>query len=191
VGKPGHKGGIRSFEAVQRDITSLLKQDKDIKVTTLFDRYALPSDWPGLEDCKKLPDLTQAHRVLCEAMHSEVCKAMGPDFHSNRFLPYIQFYEIEAFLFAHPTTTAKFLGNAAYAQQLQQMVQERGGCEHINDDPLKAPSKRIHNLFPHYTKGRSLNAQLPRICSEIGLDALRTACPLFAQWIRVLSTLST
>ncbi|HJS82816.1 MAG TPA: DUF4276 family protein, partial [Nitrososphaera sp.] len=147
VGKPGHKGGIRSFEAVQRDITSLLKQDKDATVTTLFDRYALPRDWPGLEDSKKFSDLAQAHRVLCKAMHAQVCKAMGSDFHSNRFLPYIQFYEVEAFLFARPITTAKLLGNPTYTHQLQQAVQERGGCEHINDDPSKAPSKRIHNLF--------------------------------------------
>ncbi|WP_447976543.1 DUF4276 family protein [Candidatus Nitrospira bockiana] len=145
-------------------------------VTTLFDRYALPQDWPGLDKSRRVSDLGQAHRILGEAMRDRIYNAMGSDFNQRRFLPYIQFYEIEAFLFAEPETTARMLGNSACATQLREVVQEGGGCEHINDDPSRAPSKRIQKLFPSYIKGQSPNAHLVRVCGEIGLDALCTAC---------------
>lgn len=189
LGKPGHKGGIRSFAVVQRDISNLLKQDTDAFVTTLFDWYGLPSGWPGLEESKLRAELPQAHSRLCQAMHSEVSETMGPDFRAQRFLPYIQFYEIEAYLFAVPDETARILGNDARAEDLRAVVKGEGGCEDINDDPISAPSKRIIALFPNYKKGKGINADLPRICTEAGLQALRDACPLFSRWVQALESL--
>lgn len=190
LGKPGHKGGIRSFAVVQRDISNLLKQDADAFVTTLFDRYGLPSDWPGLAESKQTAELAQAHSRLCQAMHSEVSGKMGPDFRARRFLPYIQFYEIEAFLFATPNETARVLGNNAQAEDLQEVVNEKGGCENINDGATTAPSKRIIALFPTYKKGKGINAHLPRICTEVGLQTLRAACPLLNRWVEQLASLA-
>jgi uncharacterized protein DUF4276 len=190
LGKPGHKGGIRSFAVVQRDISNLLKQDTDAFVTTLFDRYGLPSDWPGLAESKVKGESPQAHSRLCQATHSDVSEKMGPHFRAQRFLPYIQFYEIEAYLFAVPDETARMLGNDARAEDLRAVVQEEGGCEDINDDPISAPSKRIIALFPNYKKGKGINADLPRICTEVGLQALRDACPLFSRWVEALESIS-
>jgi uncharacterized protein DUF4276 len=148
LGLPGHKGGIRSFAVVQREISNLLKQD------------------------------------------SEVSGKMGPDFRARRFLPYIQFYEIEAYLFAVPEQTARVLGNDARAQDLREVVREKGGCEDINDDATTAPSKRIIALFPDYRKGKGINADLARICTEVGLQTLRNACPLLNRWIEQLESLN-
>lgn len=156
LGKPGHKGGIRTFAVVQREISNLLKQDADAFVTTLFDRYGLPSDWPGLAESKLKGELPQAHSRLCQAMHNEVSGKMGPDFRARRFLPYVQFYEIEAYLFAVPDETARVLGNDARAEDLREVVREKGGCEDINDDATTAPSKRIIALFPDYRKGKGI-----------------------------------
>ena len=190
LGKPGHKGGIRSFAVVQRDISILLKHDANAFVTTLFDRYALPSDWPGLAESKLRGELAQTHSRLCQAMHKEISGKMGPDFRARRFLPYIQFYETEAYLFAAPDETARVLGNAALARELRAAVQREGGCEDINDDPISAPSKRIMALFPNYKKGKGINAHLPRICTEVGLQALRDACPLLNKWVEQLESLA-
>lgn len=56
IGKPGHKGGIRSFQAVLREIENLLKQERDAKVSTFFDFYRLPlSKWPGYPKSAALP----------------------------------------------------------------------------------------------------------------------------------------
>jgi len=189
LGKPGHKGGIRSFDFVQREISNLLKQDADAYVTTLFDRYGLPADWPGLGDSKLKPTLAEAHATVCQAMHTTISATMGSDFRTERFLPYVQFYEIEAYLFAVPDETARLLGNSVLASALHAAVQTEGGCEDINDDPVTAPSKRIMALFPDYRKGKGMNADLPRICTEVGLQKLRDACPLLNMWVEQLESL--
>src|SRR5215831_19654822 len=182
LGEPGHKGGIRSFNVVERDISSLLKQDDEGYVTTLFDRYGLPADWPGLQESKQKGTLGGALDVWCEAMAGRVVKLMGLNFRAERFLPYIQFHEVEAFLFVQPDQTAHLLGDALKAEQLQKAKEECGGCEDINDSANTAPSKRIEALFPNYKKGKSVNAHLPRVCLASGLPALREACPLFNGW---------
>jgi hypothetical protein len=191
VGEPGHKGGIRRFHVVQRDVSSLLKQDADGYVTTLFDRYGLPHDWPGLDDSKQKATLAQALDALCEAMRDRLNQVMGPDFRAERFMPYIQFHETEAFLFVRPDETARVLGDPKRAEQLLKVVEENGGCEDINDNANTAPSKRIAALFPGYKKGRSVNAHLPRVCMAVGLHALRDACPLFDRWVGKLESLAS
>jgi hypothetical protein len=189
LGEPGHKGGIRSFHVVERDISSLLKQDAEAYVTTLFDRYGLPGDWPALQESKQKGTLGGALDVLCEAMSDTVGKMMGPDFRAERFLPYIQFHEVEAFLFVQPDQTAHLLGDPRKADELQKAVDACGGCEAINDSANTAPSKRIEDLFPTYRKGKSVNAHLPRVCQALGLQVLREACPLFSGWIERLESL--
>jgi hypothetical protein len=189
LGEPGHKGGIRSFQVVQRDISSLLKQDTEGYVTTLFDRYGLPGDWPGLLESKQKGTLAQALDVLRAVMADRVVKLMGADFRPERFLPYVQFHEVEAFLFVHPDETARLLGDPRKAEHLQKAREDCGGCEDVNDNANTAPSKRIEALFPSYKKGKSVNAHLPRVCQSLGLQALRDACPLFNNWVAKLESL--
>jgi len=52
IGKPGQKGGIRSFSRVIPELTALAKQEPNCIITTMFDYYALPSNWPGLSESK-------------------------------------------------------------------------------------------------------------------------------------------
>lgn len=47
IGKPGHKGGVISYQRAKHDIIKLLKQDKRAFCTTMFDFYKLPKDFPG------------------------------------------------------------------------------------------------------------------------------------------------
>ena len=49
VGKPGKKGGDCKFKRVLPEICNLLLQENDSFVTTFFDYYALPNDWPNRE----------------------------------------------------------------------------------------------------------------------------------------------
>src|SRR2546423_1822386 len=54
VGKPGHKGGVyREFETVAKEILNLFKQEPTSVVTTFFDFYCLPEDWPGVAKAKE------------------------------------------------------------------------------------------------------------------------------------------
>ena len=191
LGFPGHKGGIRRFEAVMRDIRRLLKEHDSARVTTLFDRFGLPSDWPGLSESNQRSSIEEAQAVICKHMRDKVRIEMGQQFRTERFMPYIQYYEIEALLFVKPEKTAELLGNQAHSRELKAAVEENGGCEKINNDPSTAPSKRIERLFPHYQKGNTVNAHLPRICAEVGLDELRDKCPLFNKWISDLLAINS
>src|SRR6266702_1342393 len=71
IGKPGHRGGVRSFEAVQREILALLKQERSSHVSTFFDYYGLPETWPGVQQAKgkKARDIA---KIVEAAMRSVV-----------------------------------------------------------------------------------------------------------------------
>ena len=44
-----YRGGLKTYARAKNDITRLLKQDRnpDTRFTTMFDLYALPTDFPG------------------------------------------------------------------------------------------------------------------------------------------------
>lgn len=44
---PGHRGGLVSYAKVRPQIEKLCKQDANAHVSSMFDLYALPSDFPG------------------------------------------------------------------------------------------------------------------------------------------------
>ena len=58
--------------------------------------------------------------------------------------------------------------------------------EDINDSPHTAPSKRILAAMPGYQK----TFHGPLIACDIGLDAMRAACPHFDHWLKVIEALA-
>jgi hypothetical protein len=185
VGKPGHKGGIRSFESVAREILALLKQEPASYVTTFFDFYGLPSDWPGRKAAKG-SKAQAAAQVVEAAMRHELEAKVGGSASLTRFIPYVQMFEMEALLFSDPMVMAAAFERPELGPKFAQIVYERGGCEDINDTPATAPSKRIESLFSSYRKGSGVRAHAPIIVRRIGMDRLRQACPHFHVWIQTL-----
>jgi len=185
VGKPGHKGGVRSFERVLPEILAFLRQEPQAKVTTLFDFYALPlADWPGHPQSAALPP-AQAVTHIEAGMAAAVAAAL-PNLMPGRFIPYIQLFEFEALLFADPAAMAQTFGNPALEPTFAGIVAACGGCEAIDNGPTTAPSKRIEAAFPAYKKGGGLNAHAPLILGQIAREnwpQLLTACPRFAHWL--------
>ena len=47
------KGGITSFEKVEPELRSLLRASHAIAVTTMYDFYALPEDFPGMQRARQ------------------------------------------------------------------------------------------------------------------------------------------
>ncbi|MDR3405710.1 MAG: DUF4276 family protein [Chthoniobacter sp.] len=185
VGKPGHKGGVRSFERILPEIIALLRQEPQAKVSTLFDFYALPlADWPGHPQSANLPP-AQAVSIIEAGMTAAVAAAI-PGLIPGRFVPYIQLFEFEALLFADPAVMAAAFGNPALNQTFAAIVAQCGGCEAIDSGPHTAPSKRIEAVYPAYKKGSGLNAHAPIILGQIARNNwphLLQACPRFAGWI--------
>lgn len=89
------KGGFsktNGYKNPREDILRWLQQDKTAFVTTMFDFYGLPNDFPGK------PDLNKNMTNLEKVKHLET--ALEQDINNDRFIPYIQLHEYEALLFS-------------------------------------------------------------------------------------------
>lgn len=190
IGKPGHKGGIRSFEAVRKEILALLKQERTSYVSTFFDYYGLPLNWPGMPQAKE-KRAREIAAIVEAAMRRAVESKMEASDDSSRFVPYVQMHEAEALLFSDTNIMASVFERRDLQAPLDRILQECVECEEINDHAETAPSKRIEKLFSAYRKGSGIRAHAPMILKRIGVDRLRQACPHFNEWIAVLEGISS
>lgn len=91
----GHRGrGGGQFRSWRRDIARLLHDGTDwgLRVTTFFDLYGLPEDFPGLSGLSTELDTN----VRCDALQ----RSLAVDTNDRRFIPYIQRHEFEALVLA-------------------------------------------------------------------------------------------
>ncbi|WP_224364955.1 DUF4276 family protein [Hyalangium versicolor] len=179
--RKGHifRGGVVRYQKVRKDIEGWLKQDAGALVSTMFDYYALPQDFPS-------PAAPRGSLPIHEWV-AQLEQSLSADINNSRFIPYIQLHEFEALLFSDVEKTGSALG--ATAQQVEQLRFIRSAFEtpeHINDSPETAPSKRLLQLFPGYDKPAFGSLALGRI----GLTAIRQTCPHFAEWLSRLEALS-
>lgn len=189
VGKPGHKGGVRPWPAVRKDITNFLKMnraDRPIHVSMMFDYFRLPMDWPGRADAPAKP-MAQRPLHVEQEIAKDIAGHLGEHFIAERFIPYVQMHELEALVLAEPDNlAAEFLDQDNAVQQLKECI---AGIppEEINDDPITAPSKRIITHLPEY-EDRKAQAAV-NVLSQTGLRVLRERCPHFNQWLSRLEAL--
>lgn len=187
VGKPGKKGGDCRFSRVLPEICNLLLQESDSFVTTFFDYYALPNDWPNREASQVLSSYQQKANEIEKGLR-EAALAQFKRIDPKRFVPYIQMHELEALLYADSKIMGDILG--VDGEKFQKILDEfNGQCEAINDSSVTAPSKRIMSLVPFYKKGSSVNAHGWRILKQIGLQRIREQCPHFDGWITAIEQL--
>ena len=176
---PGHKGGVVRYAKVRPQIVRLCRQDADAWVTTLFDLYALPTDFPG----KAAPAYLAQASGSAKAQYLEA--QLRQDIAEPNFLPNLLVHEYEALLFTQPAQFEQWTGNAKVPATLAQAVAQAGSPEDVNDSPHTAPSKRIRAVMPKYQK----TFHGPLIACDIGLDALRQACPHFHAWLLAVDAL--
>ena len=179
---PGARGGALSGQRVLRSLRGTLRERRDTHVTTFFDLYGLPADFPGLVTTPHDP-LERASAIE-DSLHEEVVRVAGC--RSDRFLPHIQPYEFEALLFSD---TAQFgRVRPAWAQAAGGLEAARRGAsspEYINDGPDTHPSARLQQLHG-YRKVRHGMA----VAARIGLDRIREECRHFAAWLSRIETLA-
>ncbi len=172
------RGGALTRDRVVRFLSRTLKERTDTFVTTFFDLYALPGDFPGRTAAATIPNpLERASRVERE-LETAVVAAAGC--RPERFFAHIQPYEFEALLFSDTDTLVQAnAGWRAAAGTLRQARTAAATPEHINDGPDTHPSKRLEGLRPGYEK--VLNG--PAIAGAIGLDRIRLECRHFDAWL--------
>ena len=119
---------------------------------------------------------------------SSLEQAFGKDIRDDRFVPYIQLHEYEAYLFSDPTWFRYFYGH--HEKQIAALKAIADGYatpELIDDGQHSAPSKRIIKELPDYEDAKP--AVGPQVAELIGLEVIRTKCPHFAAWLSRLEKL--
>jgi hypothetical protein len=183
-----YRGGGRHYLPVKNEILRLLRQEKALGVyfTTMIDLYALPADFPGTSETKRLRHLPY-DRVskLEEAFAADIDDPWG---RPTRFIPHIQLHEFEAILLCRPEAFTSFFGECR--RQIEQLKASIGDTppELIDDGQHTAPSKRILEQFPDYYGAKSTAG--PQIAEDIGIERVRNRCPHFDAWLKRLESLS-
>lgn len=178
-----HRGGGRNYAPMKNDIMRLLKQDQSLDVffTTMIDLYAIHPDFPGLIEAESMRQNPFERVNFLEQKFSE-------DMGDERFIPYIQLHEYEAYLLSEPACFEYLSpGDVSGVKTLQAMVSEYETPELINDGPQTAPSKRIIANFPDYGRAKSIYG--PQLAEQIGLPSIRNRCLHFNQWLLKLEAL--
>ena len=177
-------GSRGSYNRVRKFIINTIKSRSKpgVHFTTFLDLYALPSDFPGVNDnTRNAADPGSYVRSLEEAF--------AADIHSQFFLPHVQLHEFETMLFADPEAfSIAFENYEEKVLRLKSIADEFPSIEHINDGKTTAPSKRIIEVFPEYD-GRKASAG-PDIAQTIGLSVIRQKCPHFGDWLNRLESLA-
>lgn len=159
-------GGNR-WSNVRNSLTPLL-QDTGAWVTTLLDYYGLPDDFPGVNTGGG----AMAHvEAIEQALAEAVC-------HPMRFIPFLVLHEFEAWYFAEPNLVAAYYGQPELSQFMREASDRSGGPEAINHGRETHPSKRLEGYGVGFRKTTAVS-----LLKDIGIQAIRVACPHFAAWL--------
>lgn len=178
-----HRGGGRNYTPMKNDIMRFLKQEQssDVFFTTMIDLYAIHPDFPGLAEAELMRQDPFRRVEFLEQKFAE-------DIDDQRFIPYIQLHEYEAYLFSDPACFEYLsAGSTQEIEALQTVASQYQTPELINDGQQTAPSKRIMAQFPDYGKAKSTFG--PQLAERIGLQVIRSNCPHFNEWLSKLESL--
>lgn len=176
---PGYRGGVVSYAKIRPQIAKLCRRDADAWVSTMFDLYALPADFPG-KGSPAFPNGADGRRKA-EFLEAELTRDIG----HPKFIANLLVHEFEALLFTQIDAFEPWIDDDGRLAPLR-ALRETTLPENINDDPQTAPSKRILAAMPGYQK----TFHGPLIACDIGLDALRAACQHFDNWLKAIEGLA-
>jgi hypothetical protein len=167
------KGGVVTYAKIKPQLDRKCREDSTAFVTTMFDFYRLPQDFPGKNS------LPPTNDPLQKAAYIE--QQMAHDIGFPQFFPNIIVHEFEGLLYSNPQAFREWFDQGV-VDQLQAERDVVPSPEYINDGATTAPSKRILRCCPGYEK--PLHGSL--IAIDIGLDTIRQQCQHFNQWLTCL-----
>ena len=177
------RGGMISYIKAKNDIQQWMRLENsdDRRFSTMFDYYALPTDFPGYTEAQKLS--CPYDRVKC------IEDAFARDINDNRFIPYIQLHEFEALLFSDlDVLLLEYEDKDKEISSLKTILlqpQYGGNPELINSKKETSPSHRIITGIPEYQKVSSGSL----ITGLITIQTLRSKCSHFNEWLTKLERL--
>ncbi len=167
------KGGISSYGKIKKEILIMLNDSSKDLVTTMIDYYALPNDFPGLNE---LPEgIPYAKAEYLERMFKN-------DVSSDKFLPYLSLHEFESLLFSDVEAVNTYFGLLSCNSLSKALVDSDNNPELINDGYSTHPSKRLKCAIPEYSKIIHGNI----LAGNIGMSKILESCLKFSKWIRTI-----
>ncbi len=179
------RGGALSGQRVLRFLRNTLRERRDAYVTTFFDLYGLPGDFPGRSGGGAQMDPVKRAAAIENGFHAAVVREA--ECRPERFFPHIQPYEFEALLFSDvkrfPETDPQW---TTCLPQLQKARDAAQTPEHINDGLNTHPSARLRQLLrPRYDKVLHGSA----VSARIGIGRMRAECRHFDKWLSRVESL--
>ncbi len=174
------RGGYTTYAKARNDMVQWLLQEPAAWHTTMIDLYGLQVDFPGYQEALTMQPGSKIKHIE---------QQFAADIGHPRFIPHIQLHELEALLFTDPGKMYEVLSMDRPKLQpdyFSDIRAQYSSPEHINDSPQTAPSRRILAVCGSYDKV----TEGLIILEEIGLPALRTACPHFGDWLTKLEQLT-
>jgi hypothetical protein len=177
-----YRGGMSGYPKAKNDILKCLAYTKNpaVYVSTFFDFYRLPNDFPGYRAAQKINDPYSKVESLEKSLQEDLCK------NGSSFLPYLSLHEFEALLLSDIDVVQKHFFDVDVTPLVNTVLQHPNP-ELINSGERTAPSKRILQCIPGYAKPIDGVA----ITKKIGLDVLRAKCRHVDSWIGKLEGLET
>lgn len=182
---PRRKGGALSRQRVLRFLQRVLLEQNDTYVTTFFDLFSLPKDFPGLKDISATTNPLDRATTIETAFHNAVVHEI--ECRPERFFPHIQPYEFEALLFSDTSGFVKAEPAwEAFAGKLSSIRENSISPEFINDGADTHPSARLRNLLrPGYKKV----THGAKVSAKIGIACMRSECQHFGDWLKHIENL--
>lgn len=181
-----YRGGLTNYLKPKRDIIQWLKESSDTYVTTMFDLFRLPDDFPGYREAIGQQNPYQSVSILERELKKDILLEF-PNINPDRFIPYIQMHEFEALFFADLEKLKTFYLGEINNLKIEKLIQDIVGinAELINHGVNTSPSKRLKNTIS-YKKGD--DAAL--VLKEIGMEKMLNTCQHFSTWVNQLLALN-
>ena len=167
---PRNLGGVSRYSKIRTELEILSKGDQTAFVTSMLDYYKLPSDTPGIGTTGDIYKIA-----------NEIETAVNANLDGQRnLLVNLIIHEFEGLLFSDVTAfSGEAKANDKTLLALAQVKNNFATPEHINGSEMTAPSKRIKNILPEYSK--TLNGI--SIAKRIGIDKIAQECQHFKAWL--------
>ena len=183
------KGGGGSYQKIRSDLEKLIAQwrgKQNVWLTSLFDVYDLPSDFPGRAAAFRIIDAYAKVAALEAAWGKDIAELK-----TERFIPHLQLHEFETLLFARiEALKTLFIEESKAIAQLSSSVAAFDNPEFINHTEHGAPSKRIIKFVSAYQRyKRDDQSGAINVLEVIGLSEIRERCKHFDSWIQKLESL--
>lgn len=183
------KGGSLDYEKAKKFIYNINKTVLYNYITTMFDYYALKSNFPDINNSSiDNSDIYIKINNLENSFKRDIDNLIN---NTEKFIPYYQLYEFETLLY---TDINKFKiadpeWKDKYIDALKNDIKNYDNIELINNGIETSPSHRIKKIFvmPKYKK----LIHSIKIIKAIGIDNIRNKCRHFDEWCKKLETCMT